>query len=80
LRRGPSGVVRIFRNGLRVVAGRWEQPATPEAWEQMLVARGFERVRIELLEHEAAVAVARRPEVSTAAARARGAQEASSGS
>lgn len=80
LKRGPAGVVRILRNAMRVVAGRWEQPATPQTWERMLAARGFERVRIELLEHEAAVAVAYRPEVSTAAARARGAQEASSGS
>jgi hypothetical protein len=80
LRRGPAGVIRIVRNGARVVAGRWEQPATPESWEAMLVARGFERVRIELLEHEAAVAVARRPAVSTAGARARGVRAASSGS
>jgi ubiquinone/menaquinone biosynthesis C-methylase UbiE len=80
LKRGPAGVVRIFRNGIRVIAGRWEQPATPEAWEEMLVARGFEAVRIELLAHEAAVAIARRPDVSTAGARARAVPEASSGS
>jgi ubiquinone/menaquinone biosynthesis C-methylase UbiE len=80
LRRGPSGVVRILRNGVRVVAGRWEQPATPQSWQEMLEARGFEQVRIELLEHEAAVAVARRPAVRTAGARARGVRAASSGS
>jgi ubiquinone/menaquinone biosynthesis C-methylase UbiE len=80
LKRGPAGVVRILRNGVRVVAGRWEQPATPESWQEMLEARGFEQVRIELLEHEAAVAVARRPDVSTAGARARAVREASSGS
>ncbi|MGZ4333446.1 MAG: class I SAM-dependent methyltransferase [Gaiellaceae bacterium] len=80
LRRGPAGVVRILHNALRVLAGRWEQPATPQTWEEMLVARGFEHVRIELLEHEAAVAIARRPEVNAAAARARAVQEASSGS
>lgn len=61
LKRGPAGVVRILRNAGRVFAGRWEQPAPPETWEAMLVARGFEDVRIELLEHEAAVASARRP-------------------
>lgn len=80
LGRGPAGVVRIVRNGARVVARRWEQPASPESWEAMLVARGFEQVRIKLLAHEAAVAVARRPEVSTAGVRARAVQEASSGS
>jgi ubiquinone/menaquinone biosynthesis C-methylase UbiE len=61
LKRGPAGVVRILRNAGRVLAGRWEQPAPPETWEEMLLARGFEDVRIELLEHEAAVACARRP-------------------
>lgn len=61
LKRGPRGVVRILRNAGRILARRWEQPATPEAWQEMLEARGFERVRIELLAHEAAVAVARRP-------------------
>jgi ubiquinone/menaquinone biosynthesis C-methylase UbiE len=80
LKRGPAGVVRILRNAVRVVAGRWEQPATPESWQQMLEARRFEQVRIELLQYEAAVAVARRPEVSTAGVRARAVQEASSGS
>jgi ubiquinone/menaquinone biosynthesis C-methylase UbiE len=79
LKRGPAGVVRILRNAGRVVAGRWEQPATPETWAQMLEARGFERVRIELLEHEAAVAVARRPDLSTGGARGRGVRAASSG-
>jgi ubiquinone/menaquinone biosynthesis C-methylase UbiE len=80
LRRGPAGVVRIVRNGARVVAGRWERPASPESWEAMLIARGFEEVRIELLVHEAAVAVARRPRVSAAGARARAVRAASSGS
>lgn len=63
LKRGPAGVMRILRNAGRLIAGRWEQPATPDTWERMLIARGFEDVRIELLEDEAAVAVARRPEV-----------------
>ena len=61
LKRGPGGVVRILCNAGRVLAGRWEQPAPPETWEEMLLARGFEDVQIELLAHEAAVAWARRP-------------------
>lgn len=80
LRRGPAGVVRIFRNAARVVAGRWEQPASPESWQKMLDARGFEQVRIELLAHEAAVAVARRPGLRTAGARARAVRATSTGS
>jgi ubiquinone/menaquinone biosynthesis C-methylase UbiE len=63
LKRGPAGLVRILRNAGRVLAGRWEQPAPPQTWEEMLAARGFEEVRIELLEHEAAVALARRPQL-----------------
>ena len=73
-------MVRILRNGARVVAGRWERPATPESWQEMLEARGFEQVRIELLAHEAAAAVARRPGLSSAGARARAVPGASSGS
>jgi ubiquinone/menaquinone biosynthesis C-methylase UbiE len=78
LRRGPAGVVRILKNAVRVVVGRWEQPARPETWEQMLAARGFEDVRVELLEHEAAIAVARRPELTEA--REPAVREAASGS
>jgi ubiquinone/menaquinone biosynthesis C-methylase UbiE len=80
LKRGPAGAVRLLRNAVRVIAGRWEQPATPETWERMLEARGFENVRIELLEQEAAVAVARRPELAPTAVRGRGVRAVSSGS
>jgi len=69
LKLGPAGLIRVLRNLVRILAGRWEQPATPETWERMLKARGFEDVRIELLEHEAAVAVARRPDLKSTAAR-----------
>jgi ubiquinone/menaquinone biosynthesis C-methylase UbiE len=80
LKRGPAGVVRILRNAGRVALGRWEQPAAPETWAEMLEARGFENVRIELLQHEAAVAIARRPDVSPEAALARAGRAASSDS
>jgi ubiquinone/menaquinone biosynthesis C-methylase UbiE len=63
LKRGPAGLLRIFRNAGRILAGRWEQPATPQTWGEMLAARGFEDVQIELLEHEAAIASARRPQL-----------------
>jgi ubiquinone/menaquinone biosynthesis C-methylase UbiE len=79
-KRGPAGVIRILRNAGRVLGGRWEKPATPETWVEMLEARGFEQVRIELLEHEAAIAVARRPDVTPEAALARVGRAASSDS
>jgi len=80
LRRGPAGVIRILRNAGRVVAGRWEQPARPETWVEMLEARGFVDVRVELLAHEAAVVTARRPEATYRAARVHAARAASTGS
>jgi ubiquinone/menaquinone biosynthesis C-methylase UbiE len=80
LRRGPAGILRLLRNAGRIVAGRWEQPARPETWEEMLEARGFVNVRLELLEHEAAIATAWRPEIKSRPARARAARAASSDS
>jgi SAM-dependent methyltransferase len=61
-RRGPAGLLRIARNAGRVAVGRWEHPAPPEAWARMLSARHFEDVQVELLEHEAGLATAQRPE------------------
>lgn len=60
-RKGPAGIVRLARNAGRVATGRWEHPASPERWSQMLEARRFVEVRVELAEHEAGIAVARRP-------------------
>lgn len=79
LRRGPAGAVRILKNAVRLLAGRWERPATPTTWEEMLTARGFEDVRIELLAHEAAVATARRPMVRSETTRARAGRAGASG-
>jgi ubiquinone/menaquinone biosynthesis C-methylase UbiE len=80
LKRGPAGIVRILKNAGRVVAGKWEQPARPETWVEMLEARGFVDVKVELLEHEAAIATARRPEATSPVARARVARAAATGS
>ncbi len=79
LRRGPAGVVRILRNAGRLVAGRWEQPARPETWVEMLEARGFVDAQVELVAHEAAIATARRPEATNPAARERVARATSTG-
>ena len=80
LKRGPAGVVRILKNAGRVVAGKWEQPARPETWVEMLKARGFVDVRVELLQHEAAIATARRPAATNGSARARVARVVATGS
>jgi ubiquinone/menaquinone biosynthesis C-methylase UbiE len=60
-RQGPAGVLRIGENLVRVVLGEWEHPAPPAEWERLLVLRHFDGIAVHLLEHEAAVAVARRP-------------------
>lgn len=61
VRRGPSGVFRVLKNGVKIATGRWEHPAPPEAWREMLESRWFEQVEVELLEQEAGIATARRP-------------------
>ena len=60
-RRGPGGWLRIARNAGRVAAGRWEQPAPADVWEQMLARRRFSDIRVELVEQEAGLACATRP-------------------
>jgi hypothetical protein len=44
-----------------VAAGTWEHPSPPDEWDRMLRDRHFENIRIDLLEQEAALALARRP-------------------
>lgn len=61
MRKGPAGVVRLGKNAVRIAAGRWEHPSTPERWASMLEGRRFESVRVEAVEHEAGIAWARRP-------------------
>jgi|SRR5579862_760070 len=60
-RRGPAGILRIIRNAGRVAAGRWEHPSPPEEWRRMLEDRHFVDVEVELLENEAGLATASRP-------------------
>ena len=62
-RRGPAGLARITRNMWRVVRGCWEQPAPPQRWREMLEQRHFVDVVVLPLEHEAGIALARRPQL-----------------
>ena len=61
LRRGPAGVVRLGKNGLRLLARRWENPARAGWWRGALEGAGFTEIEVVLLEHEGGVATARRP-------------------
>ena len=60
LRKGPAGVVRLTRAGTRLLAGRWEHPASAEWWRRALAEAGFLGVSVQLLEHEGGIASARR--------------------
>ena len=60
-RKGPAGFLRIARNAGRVATRRWEHPTSPERWRQLLAARRFVDVHVEMIENEAGIAFARRP-------------------
>jgi ubiquinone/menaquinone biosynthesis C-methylase UbiE len=60
-RRGPAGLARIARNGVKVVTGTGEHPAPPDWWQEALEAAGFAEVSVECLPHEGAIAAARKP-------------------
>lgn len=61
LRKGPAGVARLGKNGLRFMAGSWEKPARPDWWHDALVAAAFVDVEVEPLPHEGGIATARAP-------------------
>lgn len=60
-RRGPAGLARIARNGLKVMSRSGERPAPPEWWREALRDAGFCEVSVECLPHEGGIAVARKP-------------------
>jgi ubiquinone/menaquinone biosynthesis C-methylase UbiE len=62
LRRGPAGVLRLARNGIRTAAGVGEKPASPGWWSQALLDAGFVAVSVEPLAHGSGIAIARKPE------------------
>jgi ubiquinone/menaquinone biosynthesis C-methylase UbiE len=61
LSKGPAGALRLAKNALRVISGRWEQPARSGWWSSALRASGFVEVAVEELPHEGGIAQARRP-------------------
>jgi len=62
VRRGPAGILRLARNGVRFAGGRWEHPARADWWERSLAQAGFIEVCVETLEHEGGIAFAKRPD------------------
>lgn len=64
LRRGPAGALRLAKNLLRYLTGRWEQPADAHWWREALHQAGFEQVEVRLLDHEGGIVTARRPALS----------------
>jgi ubiquinone/menaquinone biosynthesis C-methylase UbiE len=61
VRKGPSGVVRLVKNGARFAAARWEKPVRPEWWGDALLQAGFVAVSVEPLPHEGGIASAKKP-------------------
>ncbi len=59
--RGLPGLWRVVKNVARLAGGRWEHPANAAWWQRALSEVGFERVQIEILEHEGGIASARAP-------------------
>lgn len=60
-RRGLPGAWRLLKNAARLATGRWEYPVNAAWWEQELKRSGFERVKIEVLDHEGGIATAEVP-------------------
>ena len=60
LRKGPAGLARLAKNGVRFATGSWEKPARVEWWEATLRSAGFVDVSVEALEHEGGLASARK--------------------
>ena len=59
--KGPAGLLRLAKNGVRFAGRRWESPARAGWWELALRRAGFDQVAVEVFDHEGGIAVARRP-------------------
>ena len=61
VRKGPAGLLRLAKNGLRYASGTWEQPARADWWASALREAGFVDIEVQPLAHEGGIAFARRP-------------------
>lgn len=59
--KGPAGLLRLAKNGLRFATGSWEKPARAAWWVEALHEAGFVEVHVDELEHEGGLASARKP-------------------
>lgn len=60
-KKGPSGFVRLAKNGLRIATGTWEKPAKAAWWDAALRQAGFVDVEVTELEHEGGLGRGRVP-------------------
>ena len=60
-KKGPAGLVRLARNGFRILAGKWEHPEPPDHWIDLLHEAGFVDVNHVSLFNEAGLVTATRP-------------------
>ena len=60
-RRGPAGLWRLAKGGLRTLTFTGEHPAPTGWWQTALAEAGFVEIVVEPLAHEGGIAVARKP-------------------
>jgi ubiquinone/menaquinone biosynthesis C-methylase UbiE len=60
-RRGPAGLWRLAKNGVRVLTFTGEHPAPTEWWQEALEEAGFIDVTVQPLGHEGGIAIAHKP-------------------
>jgi ubiquinone/menaquinone biosynthesis C-methylase UbiE len=57
-RRGPAGLWRLAKTGVRALTFTGEHPAPPEWWQEALEETGFIDVSVQPLAHEGGIAIA----------------------
>jgi ubiquinone/menaquinone biosynthesis C-methylase UbiE len=60
-RRGPAGLWRLAKTGVRVLSFTGEHPAPTEWWQEALEEAGFIDVTVQPLAHEGGIAIAHKP-------------------